>query len=135
LQGYTLLPTQTTIPIPLRCYRRCLQNANLKILVGIIVRTTRSITAARYKIDFSKAEMTVSAFLMSFLVAEVIISALEKTASAVPAQSDQSLSDRQLQWLPALIKEIQVSRRRLAGCCTSLERSLLLRRCLVSWRV
>jgi len=35
-------------------------------------------------------------------VAEVIISALEKTASAVPAQSDQSLSDRQVQWLPAL---------------------------------
>ena len=44
------------------------------------------------EIDFSKAEMIVSAFLTSFLVAEVIISALEKTASAVPAQSDRSLS-------------------------------------------
>jgi len=41
--------------------------------------------------------MIVSAFLTSFLVAEVIISALEKTASAVPAQSDRRSAQRHVQ--------------------------------------
>src|SRR5438093_4405941 len=58
-----------------------------------IISVLETITSAT-EIDFSKAEMIAPAFLTSFLVAGVIISALEKTASAVPAQSDQSLSDR-----------------------------------------
>ena len=39
------------------------------------------------EMDFSKAETIISAFLTSFLAAEVIISAAKKTASAAPAIS------------------------------------------------
>jgi hypothetical protein len=66
-QGYTLLPTQTSIPIPLRCYLLCLENANLKILVGIIVRPTRLIIAARYT-EGIKAFLLVSVTLAKILV-------------------------------------------------------------------